>query len=95
MLTKLKELASPSLYIAGHANIRGLQSPSPDALQAVGLIIHLIQNLLEELTPKLTDVRNLVAEVKKVFRVVVPTYRWDMEQKNFVRISGLGAGNFM
>jgi hypothetical protein len=42
MLTKLEELASPSLYVAGQAYLNGLQNP--DAL----LIMHLIQNVNAE-----------------------------------------------
>jgi hypothetical protein len=81
MLTKLEELAAPSLYVAGQAYLNGLQNP--DAL----LIMHLIQNLPGELTLKLIDVRNLVGEVRNMFGIVVPAYQWDKEHHTFEQVS--------
>jgi hypothetical protein len=66
MLTKLEELASPSLYVAGKADLEGPKTPDAQ------LVLHLIQHLLEELSLKLTNVINAVMQVRNMFRIVVP-----------------------
>jgi hypothetical protein len=81
MLTRLEELTSTSLYVAGKAYIDGLQPPEAN------LIMHLIQNLPGELTLKLNDVRNLVGEFRNTFGIVVPAYRWDKEHHTFERVT--------
>jgi hypothetical protein len=48
MLNKVEELASPSLYVAGKAFLRGLQSE--DALQSANLLLHIINTLLGDST---------------------------------------------
>jgi hypothetical protein len=96
MLDKVKELASPSLYVAGKAFLRGLQSQ--DALQLGNLLLHIINTLPRELALKLNDVRSLGGEVRSMYGVIVPAYRWDKGQKTFkwiLETEGPAAGSCM
>jgi hypothetical protein len=86
ILNKLKELASPSIYVAGQAFLKGLQGQ--DAPTMVNVLLHIINTLAEEIGLKITDIRSLVGEVKSSFSIVVPAYRWDKEQKTFKQIFG-------
>jgi hypothetical protein len=81
MLHKLKELASPSIYVAGQAFLKGLQGQ--DAPMMANILLHIINTLLEEIGLKITDIRSLVGEVKSSYGIVVPAYHWDKEQKTF------------
>jgi hypothetical protein len=86
MLNKLKELASPSIYVAGQAFLKGLQNQ--DAPTMANLLLQIIISLPEEIGLKITNIRSLVGEVKSSFGVVVPAYCWDEGQKTFKQILG-------
>jgi hypothetical protein len=96
MLNKLEELASPSIYVAGQAFLKGLQGQ--DAPTMANILLHIINTLLEEIGLMIPDIRSLVGEVKSSYDVLVPAYCWDKEQKTFEQISGKegpAAGSFM
>jgi hypothetical protein len=84
MLEKLESLASPLVIVGGQAFLKGLQnSPTP---QMGALLLHMLSNLPEELRSKILEIRQVIAEVKENFGVVVPTYRWDKDTRTFERV---------
>jgi hypothetical protein len=84
MLEKLESLASPSVIVGGQAFLKGLQnSPTP---QMEALLLHMLSNLPKELGLKISEIRQVIAEVEEIFGVVVPAYRRDENMRTFERV---------
>ena len=81
MLEKLQDLASPSIFVLGHAFLRGLQNQQPTEMAS--LLLHMLAPLLSTLGERIPKLKSLVVWVKSSFGVVVPAYYWDKGQKTF------------
>jgi hypothetical protein len=79
MLDKIKDLASPSIFVWGQTFLRGLQNEK--APKMATLLLHILSTLLEEIGHKITNIRSLVVEVKSSFGVLVQAYCWDKGRK--------------
>ena len=81
MLDTLEGLASPQLFAGGQAFLQGLQTSDNPLLAQ--LLLTLLANLPEELGRKISEIRQVIAEVKANYGVVVPAYRWDEDSRTF------------
>jgi hypothetical protein len=96
MLDNLEQLASPSIFVGGHAFLRGIQNKQTP--QMAHLLLHILSILSEEIGHKIAEIKSLVVEVKIRFKVVVPAYHWDEGRKTLERIpeeGGLAPGSCM
>jgi hypothetical protein len=53
LLEKLKELASPSIFVRGHAFLRGLQNQQPTEMAS--LLLHMLAHLLSTLGKRIAE----------------------------------------
>jgi hypothetical protein len=96
LLEKLKDLASPSIFVRGQAFLRGLQNQQPTKMASSPL--HMLAHLPSTLGKRIAKLRGLIVEVKRSFGVVVPAYYWDKGRTNFERVleaRGLAPGKCM
>jgi hypothetical protein len=84
MLDSLEQLASPSIFVGGHALLRGIQNKQTP--QMAHVLLHILSTLPGEIGHKIAEMRKLVVEVKGSSGVIVPAYRWDKGRKTFKRI---------
>jgi hypothetical protein len=96
MLDSLEQLALPSIFVGGHAFLRGIQNKQTPKMAS--LLLHILSTLPGEIGHKIAKIRKLIVEVKSSFGVIVPAYCWDEGWKTFERIpeeGGLAPGSCM